>query len=650
MKARRKWRILFEYALMCVLFSGAALALTGPEPAVPIAVANASESGPSEATASPNAPLGAVCGDPTAGDCCTATGSPGCGDEACCEAVCVCDAFCCDVEWDAGCAGPNPLIPGCSALDLCPACAPTGACCLGLECTITAEIACQGNYLGDGTDCDGNPCTPRGACCVWPDTCTVDTENGCTAGGGVYLGDDTDCIGAGTVVDTTALRRDIPDNDPTGGVSHTLNVAESFDLLDVDVGIHIIHTWTGDLVVEVEHLGTTATLINQPGDATDTPGPPYGCSADDYDIILDDEGSGGPIEMQCSANLSSPPNYTPNDPLSAFDGMDSAGGWTIKVTDTGEGETGMLKGWGVHMQGSAGAGPCDGVFSGACCDKATGACTDDVMEGDCTGDQLEWLKHALCAEIVCEKHTGACCDGTSGTCTDDVLPGDCTGDQNEWFKETPCSAIACVEHAGACCDGISGICTDEVLPGDCAGGKQEWFKDTACAHITCVQHAGACCDGITGTCTDNVTSSDCMGDQQTWFKAATCSQTICLQHTGACCDRTTGTCTDDVVPGDCVGDQQTWFKDTRCIDVSCLEHTGACCVRRVCTDDIPESMCTSDKWFKKAPCTDATVAEVCTSQIGVPALTQWGTVIMTLLLVVGARVYFGHRSPRTSRQ
>jgi hypothetical protein len=99
-----------------------------------------------------------------------------------------------------------------------------------------------------------------------------------------------------------------------------------------------------------------------------------------------------------------------------------------------------------------------------------------------------------------------------------------------------------------------------------------------------------------------------------------------------------------------VDNQQTWFKDTRCIDVLCLEHAGACCVSGACTDNVPESMCASDKWFKDAPCIDAMVAEACAAQIGVPTLTQWGAVIMTLLLVVGARVYFGHRSPRPSRQ
>lgn len=38
----------------------------------------------------------------------------------------------------------------------CPA--PTGACCISGRCTITTESGCQGQYQGDGTDCDPNPC------------------------------------------------------------------------------------------------------------------------------------------------------------------------------------------------------------------------------------------------------------------------------------------------------------------------------------------------------------------------------------------------------------------------------------------------------------------------------------------------------------
>jgi hypothetical protein len=44
------------------------------------------------------------CGDPKAGDCCTANGTPACSDETCCDLVCASDAFCCDTEWDQICA------------------------------------------------------------------------------------------------------------------------------------------------------------------------------------------------------------------------------------------------------------------------------------------------------------------------------------------------------------------------------------------------------------------------------------------------------------------------------------------------------------------------------------------------------------------
>jgi hypothetical protein len=63
---------------------------------------------------------------------CFTTGTPGCSDEACCNAVCTADPFCCNNSWDGACvngannlcgndACPNPAhacnqtgTPGCS--------------------------------------------------------------------------------------------------------------------------------------------------------------------------------------------------------------------------------------------------------------------------------------------------------------------------------------------------------------------------------------------------------------------------------------------------------------------------------------------------------------------------------------------------------
>lgn len=88
--------------------------------------------------------------------------------------------------------------------------------------------------------------------------------------------------------------------------------------------------------------------------------------------------------------------------------------------------------------------------------------------------------------ITISQQVGACCDGNTGFCTDDVLPGDCLGNQQDWFKDTLCGAIVCDQHTGACCDGLSGSCMDEVLPQDCQGEKQEWYKGQACQDVACV--------------------------------------------------------------------------------------------------------------------------------------------------------------------
>ncbi len=51
-------------------------------------------------------------------NCCEGNGSPGCDDAACRSAVCACDPFCCDNEWDAACAGTG-FVTDCGAEVLC---------------------------------------------------------------------------------------------------------------------------------------------------------------------------------------------------------------------------------------------------------------------------------------------------------------------------------------------------------------------------------------------------------------------------------------------------------------------------------------------------------------------------------------------------
>jgi hypothetical protein len=85
------------------------------------------------------------------------------------------------------------------------------------------------------------------------------------------------------------------------------------------------------------------------------PGPgAFGCGQDNFqDVVLDDEGTGGTIDAQCSANLTSPPNYTPDQTLSVYDGMNAAGDWTITVSDHAVSNAGTLVSWGVHIRNNA---------------------------------------------------------------------------------------------------------------------------------------------------------------------------------------------------------------------------------------------------------------------------------------------------------
>jgi len=69
----------------------------------------------------------------------------------------------------------------------------TGACCLPDEtCTVTSQTDCVGQWLGEGTGCDPNPCTggPQGACCHSDGSCTLTAEAGCA---GTWQGTGTTC-------------------------------------------------------------------------------------------------------------------------------------------------------------------------------------------------------------------------------------------------------------------------------------------------------------------------------------------------------------------------------------------------------------------------------------------------------------------------
>ena len=259
---------------------------------------------------------------PGPGDCCVANGTPGCDHETCCNAICAIDPFCCDIEWDGICADEANA----DAIN-CPQCQPV----------------------------------PSGACCAGTD-CVVVTEDACAAQGGTYLGDFTKCeVGGKPVTYESSPNASLPDNNPAG-VSDTITVPDSAVITDVNVALQVTHTWVGDLCVTLVHqpTGTTVDLIQRMGEAGGCHlGAPFGCQENNLNIVLNDGGAGGPIESQCVANLSSPPGYIPNNPLAAFNTLDSAGDWTLTVSDNAGADFGTFNSWALIITSGDGPGPCD---------------------------------------------------------------------------------------------------------------------------------------------------------------------------------------------------------------------------------------------------------------------------------------------------
>ncbi len=132
----------------------------------------------------------------------------------------------------------------------------------------------------------------------------------------------------------------IPDNSQTG-VSSTITIPLGGSITDLDVDVVASHTWPGDLIFTLTKDATSVVIIDRPG----VPASTFGCSTDNVDATLDDA-SATPVETTCNA---SPPGIggtlKPENPLSAFNGQNRAGTWTLKVTDNFSGDTGALTSW-----------------------------------------------------------------------------------------------------------------------------------------------------------------------------------------------------------------------------------------------------------------------------------------------------------------
>ncbi|HPF37739.1 MAG TPA: NF038122 family metalloprotease [Phycisphaerae bacterium] len=144
----------------------------------------------------------------------------------------------------------------------------------------------------------------------------------------------------------------IPDDDATG-VSVTQTQTANGYISDIDVALRIDHTYQGDIVAILTHDGTSVDLIRRAGSSTWSCSPaPTGYGVNNFGVsgdplVLDDDAA---VTIDCYngpaggvANYAGP--AMPHEPLSAFNGLNMAGDWTLIVQDRAGADIGTLVTW-----------------------------------------------------------------------------------------------------------------------------------------------------------------------------------------------------------------------------------------------------------------------------------------------------------------
>ena len=127
-------------------------------------------------------------------------------------------------------------------------------------------------------------------------------------------------------------------NGVVNDLERTFTVSGLSAVTDLNIGFVATHTWRGDMDVRLESpLGTEVQLIE-----VDTSG---SGNQDNYNIELSDENlEDVNTGSHATANDTAPPYYEfyvrPDNVLSAFDGEDPNGTWTLKICDDYTGENG----------------------------------------------------------------------------------------------------------------------------------------------------------------------------------------------------------------------------------------------------------------------------------------------------------------------
>jgi subtilisin-like proprotein convertase family protein len=183
-------------------------------------------------------------------------------------------------------------------------------------------------------------------------TLNLQLQDGPTNLGTVSYTMGTGIVGAPVVTSYAGPVVPIPDG-VTAGVDIPLVVSGSGNIGDLNFRIDgsacntttgsptvgVDHTWVGDLVFKLTSPGgTTVTMIDQIG----VPASLFGNSGNNFcQAVLDDQGGFPPIENFAGQPVTG--NFSPNNPLSAFNGQNMNGTWILNVSDRASAFTGSVR-------------------------------------------------------------------------------------------------------------------------------------------------------------------------------------------------------------------------------------------------------------------------------------------------------------------
>ncbi|MDG2423185.1 MAG: hypothetical protein P8M22_04330 [Phycisphaerales bacterium] len=357
---------------------------------------------------------------------------------------------------------------------------PLGACCVDDNCSVVTAADCSaagGNYLGDDSNCDNDPCggggDPTGACCI-TNSCSILTADECNDFSGSYLGDNTSCAG-----------------DPCGGGG---DGGEAYlDIAGID-------SWdlSGSANNEVRTVtipaGASITGVGWENVTLSAYDPSWGSEAA---IMFYWENDGEPFAGYISIF---PDDEAPGDygPADGFDDLsldynftDADGQVQVEFFETYDDAEGVVDstwtGGSIYIVYNGGGG---GDPTGACC--VNFSCSIQTQLG-CVEQGGDYLGDGTnCSDNPCAG-VGACCIGSE--CLE-VTSDQCSSNGGDFYGDgTTCANITCEDPpaVGACC--VDNSCFSATAD-DCGNADGSYQGDnTNCADVDCGggNVTGACC-------------------------------------------------------------------------------------------------------------------------------------------------------------